>query len=82
MDSTIFGLLLIPNPFVLNLVCDFLFIEHVKLFLDALLFILKELLLELINLSLFILVNVVEFTFLKVKFTIFIYDWKATTLLL
>ena len=64
------------------MICDFFLIEHVKLLLDTLLFILKKLLLELIYLSLLILVNVVEFTFLKVKFTIFVYDWEATTLLL
>ena len=82
VDTTIFGLLFIPNPLVLNLICNFLLIEHVKLLLDSLFFILKEFLLELIDLSLFILVNVVKFTFLKVKFAIFINEWETTTLLL
>ena len=72
MNATVFWLLLIPNSLVFYLISDLLFFEHVELLLDTLFFILKELLLELIDLSLFILVNIVEFTLFKIKFTIFI----------
>ena len=72
MNATVFWLLLIPNSLVFYLISDLFFFEHVELLLDTLFFILKEFLLELIDLSLFILVNIVEFTLFKIKFTIFI----------
>ena len=72
MNATVFWLLLIPNSLVFYLISDLLFFEHVELLLDTLFFILKKFLLELIDLSLFILVNIVEFTLFKIKFTIFI----------
>ena len=72
MNATVFWLLLIPNSLVFYLISDLLFFEHVELLLDTFFFILKKFLLELIDLSLFILVNIVEFTLFKIKFTIFI----------
>ena len=72
MDAAVLALLLVTNPLVLYQVCAFLFFEHLELLFDSALLILEKLDLELVDLTLLVLVNVVEFALLKVKLRVLV----------
>ena len=81
VNATILWLLFVPYPLVFNKVGTFLFFKHVQLLLDSLLFIVKEFLLKLINLSLLILVDIIELAFFEIVLAIFIGERESTVLL-
>ena len=72
MNATVLGLLFVSNSLVLDKICALFFLKHVKLFFDALLLVVEKLLLKLVNLSLFVLVDIIEFTLLKIIFTVLV----------
>ena len=74
MDAAVLGLLLIPDALILNQVRTFFLLKQRELLFDPLLLVLKQLLLELIDLPLLILINVVELALLKVKLTVLVHQ--------
>ena len=67
VDAAVLGLLFITNAFVFNQVGALLLFKHLKLLLDTTFFVLEQLHFELVDLSLLILINVVEFTLFEVE---------------
>jgi len=74
MDAAILGLLLVSYSLELNQVGALLLFEHLQLFFDSSFFIFKELLLELVNFTLLILVDVLKFSLLEVKLRVLIHE--------
>ena len=77
MDAAILGLLLVSYSLELNQVGALLFFEHLQLFFDSPFFIFEELLLELVNFTLLILVDVLKFSLLEVKLRVLIHERES-----
>ena len=72
MDTAVLRLLFVSDTFEFNKVRAFLFLKHIELLFNSLLFVVKKFLLKLVYFFLFILVDVVEFALFEVVFTVLI----------
>ena len=82
VDAAVLGLLFVADALVLDQVGALLFLEHLELLANAPLLVLEQLELELVDLTLLILVNVIELTLFKVKFAVFIDERQPAALFL
>jgi len=73
VNATVFGLLLISDALKLQQVLAFFLLEHVQLFFDSTLLVLKKLNLKLVDFLLLIFVDVLELSLFECKFTVFIF---------
>ena len=67
MDAAVLGLLLVADALVLDQVRALLLLEHLQLLLDSTFLVLEQLLLELVDLTLLIFINVVELALFEIK---------------
>ena len=82
MHPTKLARFFVPDPLVLQQIVAFLLLQHVQLFLQALLLVLEHPLLKLIDLLLLVLVDIVVLRFLQIELRDLVHQTQTGKLLL